>query len=77
MNIVRHFHPDVLVGGFHFKNMDPVTDGAFLENAAEELMREDTVYYTCHCTGKEQYAFLKRIMGDRLYGLSAGQTVVI
>jgi 7,8-dihydropterin-6-yl-methyl-4-(beta-D-ribofuranosyl)aminobenzene 5'-phosphate synthase len=77
VNIVRHFRPDVLVGGFHFKNLDPQGDAAFLQSAAEALRQSGAVFYTCHCTGKEQYDFLKKIMGDRLYGLSAGQTVII
>ena len=75
VNVVRHFAPDVLVGGFHFKNMDPVLHAPFLRTAADWLLQADTVYYTCHCTGMEQYAFLKEIMKDRLHYLSCGQTV--
>ena len=72
VNIARHFSPDILVGGFHFKNM---TEELFLEDAADALAAIPIRYYTCHCTGKEQYDFLKKKMPNQLYYLSAGQTV--
>ena len=74
VNIARHFTPDILVGGFHFKNM---TDEVFLNAAAEELAVQNTLYYTCHCTGQAQYDFLKKKMQDKLHYLSAGQAVAI
>ena len=77
-NIVHQFQPDVLIGGFHFKDLPLNTTGKkILDAEAERLMKENTVYYTCHCTGLEQYRYLKAIMGDRLHYLSAGQTVEI
>ena len=77
VNAVRHFAPDVLVGGFHLKNLDPQRDAALLRSVADKLLQSGTVFYTCHCTGMEQYAFLKKIMGDRLHYLSCGQTVTV
>lgn len=77
VNIARYFAPDVLVGGFHFKKMDVQKDGAFLEEAAKKLLEIGSTYYTCHCTGTEQYAFLKGKMGDRLHYLASGETVVL
>ena len=74
VNIARHFSPDILVGGFHFKNM---TEELFLEDAADALAAIPARYYTCHCTGKEQYDFLKKKMPNQLHYLSAGQTVTI
>ena len=74
VNIARHFSPDILVGGFHFKNM---TEELFLEDAADALAAIPARYYTCHCTGKEQYDFLKKKMPNQLHYLSAGQTVII
>lgn len=74
LNIMEWFRPDVLVGGFHFMGLRP---GAELARAAEVLNRYDCQYYTSHCTGIEQYAFLKGLMGDRLHYLGCGQRVVI
>ena len=69
LNIAGWFRPDVLIGGFHFMNVEKE---AFLKNAAEELLRYDTCYYTCHCTGEYQFAVMKNIMGDRLHYLDTG-----
>lgn len=72
VNIAEHFSPDILIGGFHFKKLDPVKDQDQLRSAALALMELPTTYYTCHCTGSAQYEFLKTIMGDRIHYLSTG-----
>ena len=72
--IMEAFRPDVLIGGFHFMK---ITDERTLQAAAENLLRYDTVYYTGHCTGQLQYAYLKSIMGDRLHYLAAGTVLEI
>lgn len=75
-NIVHWFRPDVLVGGFHFMKLDPEGDGRdALSEAAEDLLRFPTVYYTGHCTGQTQFDFLKARMGNRLFPLSTGTTL--
>ena len=76
LNIAGWFRPDVLVGGFHFMKVDAQGEGAaFLENAARELLRYPTVYYTGHCTGAEQYAYMKTCMGERLQSISTGSVI--
>lgn len=78
LNIVGWFRPDVLVGGFHFMKVDTQGEGAaFLDSAARELLRYPTVYYTGHCTGAEQFAYMKTCMGDRLNALSTGAIIEI
>ncbi|MEE1087068.1 MAG: MBL fold metallo-hydrolase [Schaedlerella sp.] len=78
LNIVEWFQPDVLVAGFHFMKMNiEGEDKKKLSEAAEKLMKYPTKYYTGHCTGLEQYEFMKRIMGSRLKYLSAGQNAEI
>jgi len=76
LNIVHRFKPDVLVGGFHFMKLDPNSDGRehLLEQAAQ-LCAYHTKYYTCHCTGVEQYELLRSAMGEKLKYLSAGMVV--
>lgn len=72
VNIADHFRPDILVGGFHFMKLTPETDGARLTDAAQQLLRYPTVYYTGHCTGAAAYDFMKTIMTDRLHAISTG-----
>ena len=73
LNIAHWFCPDVLIGGFHFMNLDPETEDSHrLLDAAERLLQYHTIYYTGHCTGEAQFQFLKDRMGDRLQGLSTG-----
>ena len=70
LNIVRWLPCDVLVGGFHFMKKDPWSEE--IREAAQQLLQKDTVYYTCHCTGLQQYETMKEIMGSRLHYLAAG-----
>ena len=72
LNIAQHFQPDVLIGGFHFKKLDPENDRPQLVSSAKALLDLPTDYYTCHCTGQAQYQVLKQVMGDRISYLSAG-----
>lgn len=78
LNIVQWFQPDVLVGGFHFMKLDPNgPDAGLLTEAAAQLLRQPTVYYTGHCTGAAPFAFLKRRMGSHLNALSAGSVIIL
>lgn len=73
INIVNRFKPDALVGGFHFSKIPP---GEKLKSYAEILNAYNTDYYTCHCTGEEQFKFMKKYM-KRLNYISAGETIEI
>ena len=75
LNILDWFRPDVLVGGFHFKDLAP--DSEQLRSYGEAMEKYDTVFYTGHCTGQPQFDTLKTILGDRLHSLSAGTVVEI
>lgn len=78
LNIVHWFQPDILIGGFHFKKLDPMGDGAkVLTDAAHRLMAYPTLYYTGHCTGTAQFHYMKQIMGQRLQGISVGTVLTI
>ena len=74
LNIVKWFEPDYLVGGFHFMKIE---DNKLLERNAKELSKFNTMYFTCHCTGVEQYEFLKKLMGDKLNYISCGQEIIL
>ena len=73
INITDRFRPDVLIGGFHFSKL-PLDDT--LRGYAERLDGYDTTYYTCHCTGTEQFEFMRRYM-KRLHYLSTGDRVEV
>lgn len=71
--LAERFRPDILIGGFHFSKM-PLDE--HLKEAALCLGQAPTIYYTCHCTGTEQFRFMQKYMKN-LNDLSCGQTIVI
>lgn len=78
LNVVDWFAPDVLIGGFHLNKYDTSGAGrAALDRVAQQLLQSNTRYYTCHCTGVEQYDYLKAQMGHRLEYLSCGAVIDI
>ncbi len=78
LNIMEWAKPDVLIGGFHFMKIDTDGDGKeTLEKSAEILNNFDTIYYTCHCTGTEQYKYLKKFMKDNLHYISTGYEFIV
>lgn len=73
LNIVGWTQPDVLVGGFHFMNIDPKgPEKSRLDEAAKTLLETKAVFYTGHCTGLAPYEYLKNVMGNRLHYISTG-----
>lgn len=73
MDITEWFAPDVLIGGFHFSKL-PLDEK--LAGYAKFLDGFETEFYTCHCTGVEQYEFMRKHM-KRLHYLACGQSVLI
>lgn len=74
LNIVDHFRPDILIGGFHLSKQ---TDTAVLTRIARQLARYRTVYCTGHCTGQAQYAHMKLILGSQLLRFSTGTELTV
>lgn len=73
MDITEWFDPDILIGGFHYSKFE--LNGK-LSEYAKFLDSFKTDYYTCHCTGTEQFEFMKKYM-DKLEYLSCGQSIEI
>ena len=73
LNIVEWFQPDVLIGGFHFSKL-PLDDT--LAEYAKYLNEFETTYYTCHCTGEEQFRFMSEYM-EQLFYLSTGESIEV
>ena len=74
-NILHWLQPDLLVGGFHLKQL--TVDDRRLELAARRLKQNPCQYYTCHCTGQEQYNYLKQQLGTQLSYLSTGDVITL
>lgn len=73
LNLIKWSSPDYVIGGFHFSKLP--CDETLASYSS--IMNESGVYfYTCHCTGKEQFEFMKSYM-PRLKYLSCGETVII
>lgn len=70
VNIEEHFQPDVFIGGFHFSKLEDEK----LRELAQMLDTRDTAYYTCHCTGVQQYEHMKKRVSMLKY-ISAGQSI--
>ena len=75
-NIMRWFRPDTLIGGFHLSTWPVLPADGALAAVAEALDAYPAIYYTCHCTGTEQYRFMKARMKN-LHYLSAGESVTV
>lgn len=71
MDIAQHFNADTIVGGFHFSKL-PLD--STLASYAKFLSNFDTQFVTCHCTGVEQYEFMKNYMNNLSY-ISAGDVI--
>lgn len=78
LNIKTWMKADVVIGGFHLMKVGLNEEGAEeLKKVAETLASYPAKYYTCHCTGIEQYKVLKRYMMEKLCYLSAGMVMEI
>lgn len=75
MEWVKDYDIGYVFGGFHFMKLDIERNREYLLNSSNELMAHKGKYYTCHCTGLEQYEYLKGLMGDRLEYISCGGVI--
>lgn len=69
--------PAYVFAGMHLvkSGLNEREEAEFIELLASELMRySDTMFYTMHCTGEEQYAMLKSLMGDQIEYLACGDS---
>ena len=73
MDIALYFRADYLIGGFHFSKL-PLDNK--LKDYADILNKSGTTFYTCHCTGVEQYKFMKQYM-QKLHYLNSGSIIEI
>ena len=76
-NVLSNFTPDVFIGGFHLSKIPVESEKDRLDKIADLLIKTDATFYTCHCTGIEQFEFLKAKLKNNLHYLSTGKCVEI
>lgn len=72
--------PTHVFAGMHLvkSGLQENEEKAFIATLAHELkLYNDTMFYTMHCTGEEQYAKLKSLMGRQIEYLSCGEQVTL
>lgn len=80
MDVAAKYRPSLCVGGFHLFN--PVTRKSVPESLLDDIAAElrgkyaDTLFYTCHCTGKPAFDYLARHM-DNMHYIACGDTLEI
>jgi 7,8-dihydropterin-6-yl-methyl-4-(beta-D-ribofuranosyl)aminobenzene 5'-phosphate synthase len=85
INIIDYFaepgrnYPTHIIGGFHLYNYTKCKceNPELVRQIGNCLKTTNSIYYTCHCTGKETYESLKEIIGDRIHYLSTGSQLII
>lgn len=72
--------PTHVFAGMHLvkSGLDEASEDAFIAALAAELQKyKDTMFYTMHCTGEEQYQKLQSLMGRQIEYLACGDNVMI
>jgi 7,8-dihydropterin-6-yl-methyl-4-(beta-D-ribofuranosyl)aminobenzene 5'-phosphate synthase len=68
-----------VIGGFHLFN--PPTkkneSNELIDNIANALNKNKSIYYTCHCTGVRVYEQMKETLKNKLLYLSTGTKLVL
>ena len=77
INLVYSFRFNTFFGGLHLMKYDPLWDEEILEDTANAIRNSCAEYYTCHCTGREQYLFLEDEVRGKMHAISCGETIVI
>ena len=69
--------PDAVISGFHMikKTGYEEADFAEIRQTAEELKLLPTAFYSGHCTGDLTFEVMKGMLRDKLYRISAGDTI--
>ncbi len=79
VNRAKRYQPKVCVGGFHLYNPSTKRDVPLplLDEIAEALKScREIQFYTCHCTGKRAFQYLRKQMPNLFY-LSCGESIEI
>jgi 7,8-dihydropterin-6-yl-methyl-4-(beta-D-ribofuranosyl)aminobenzene 5'-phosphate synthase len=69
-----------VIGGYHFSHYDPfhIQQTDYLTHIGQQFAkRNDSVFYSCHCTGDDAFYQLKIHMRDKLRRLKTGDTIIL
>lgn len=71
--------PDVAISGFHFmrKTRYSRNDVRMIIDTAKELVRYQTQFYTCHCTGEKPFDVMKKMMGYQIKYIHCGEEIFV
>lgn len=70
--------PTHVFAGMHLikSGLSSSDEDRFIESLATELMKyKDTMFYTMHCTGEEQFNKLKSLMGRQIEYMACGDNI--
>ena len=85
VNIMEHIKkskekiPDYVIGGFHLYSRSG-NDNEEIKKVKQiglYLNETKSKFYTCHCTGLENFEVLKRIMGNKIEYIMTGSEIII
>lgn len=72
--------PTHVLAGMHLvkSGLDEASENVFIGSLASELKKySNTMFYTMHCTGEEQYKKLKSLMKEQIEYMACGDTIMI
>lgn len=76
--ILKDTSPDYVIGGFHLSaGLLSEYNNKYIQRVSNYLGDTNTKYYTCHCTGIENYYTLMSSLGDNISYLSGGSVITI
>lgn len=72
-------YPDSVIGGFHLCGTGGTQSEAqdVVDEIGEYLASTPSQYFTCHCTGTENFKRLRGRLGEKIQSLSAGDQIEI
>lgn len=78
-NTLKGRNIDAVFGGFHTYN--PVTKKSeskeYLNMLASEMGKNNTAFYTGHCTGEKSFSYLKEKLGNKIQTMNTGEVISI
>ncbi|MEE1281567.1 MAG: MBL fold metallo-hydrolase, partial [Acutalibacteraceae bacterium] len=68
-----------VIGGFHLFNppTKKTENNKLIDDIAGALNKNESIYYTCHCTGVRVYEQMKETLKNKLLYLSTGTELVL
>lgn len=66
-------------GGFHIHSPSNNKDAnvEYINKLMEEIMRYSSLFYTGHCTGKQNLSYMKSKLGDKIKTMNSGEVIII